>query len=404
MKIVFIHQNFPSQFKRLAPRLAENPENNVIAISATKPDKIFENVPVYVYQIKKNKNNHIHKLLVEQEAKILRGEAVAKVASKLKEKEGFYPDVIYAHPGWGELLFIKEVWPNSKIIAYFEYFYQEQGQDVNFDPEFPIKPDDSYRLRLKNFVNYQALEYVDKGITPTHWQHNTYPKWARNKISVIHEGIDTKKCKPDKTQQVTLPQSGINLDSKQQIITYISRNLEPLRGFHCFMRALPKLLQRYPEAHVLILGDNGSGYGETLSKGKTHKNNLLREMGDLVNPKQVHFLGSVPYDVYINVLQISTVHVYLTYPFIVSWSLLEAMSCSCAIVASKTQPVEEFIKHKKQGLLVDFFNQEQLIKSVSQLLDDDRLRNKLGKNARKHILKHYKFDDCMKHHLQFITQ
>jgi len=393
MNILFVHQNFPGQFKKLAPFLAQDDKNRVVAISNKKQfdDKYIENYP---YSIKTNKNLIPHPLLIEEHSKILRAESVLMVAKKLRQN-GFRPDVIYIHPGWGEGLFLRDIWPDAYMIGYFEYFYQNSNQDFGFDPEFPIMEKQQYLLRLKNNTNYQALAAVDIGISPTNWQRSTYPDWAQEKISCVHDGIDTTICKPDTEQSVKFSKSQLCLTKKDQVVTFVARNLEPLRGFYIFMRALPVLLEKHPKAHFLILGNDNIGYGAKLPAGQSHKKNMLAEVRRRLDPGRIHFLGQVPYSEYLKILQISTVHFYASYPFVVSWSLLEAMSCGCAIVASGCEPVNEFIKDKENGLLFDFFDQRALIKKINKLLEDKKLRKKLAKQARKTIEENYNLNDCL---------
>jgi len=400
MNILFIHQNFPAQFKGLAPVLAENPDNRVVAISHREKLN-FKGIKHYSYYIKNPANFKPHPYLKEEQAKILRAEGVLNTAKKLIEK-GFYPDVIYVHPGWGEGLFLKEIWPNAFIIGYYEYYYRLEGQDLGFNPEFPISDKQKFLLRLKNNPNLQALEAFDAGISPTKWQYSTYPKWAHNKISIIHEGIDTNICIPNREKSVTLGKSKLRLSHDDLVITYVSRYLEPLRGFYQFMRVLPDLLDKYPKLHILIVGNSERGYGAQLPKGETHKKLMLEELGDKLDPSRIHFLGRIPYSAYIQVLQISTVHYYATYPFVASWSLLEAMSCGCAVAASDVDPVKEFIQDNHNGLLFDFFDQKKMIKQISKLLDNKKLRNRLGKQARNTIQKNYNLEQSIQQHLNLL--
>jgi len=398
MNFLFVHQNFPGQFKNLAPELAKNTDNRVIAI-CSKQQAAISNIEYYSYHIKNSYNTH--PLLIEEYSKIIRAEGVLRVAKKLL-KDGFKPDVIYVHPGWGEGLFLREIWPNAYIIGYFEYFYRDKRQDFGFDPEYPTSEHQKYLLRLKNNSNYQSLEYCDSGISPTKWQRSTYPKWAQKQISIIHDGIDTKICQPNANQKILLEKDNLCLSKSEQVVTFVARNLEPLRGFCQFMRALPFLLEKYPKAHFLIVGRDDVGYGAKLLPGNSYKKKMLEEVGEQLEPKRVHFLGHLSYDDYLKVLQVSSVHYYATYPFVISWSLLEAMSCGCAIAAANVDPVNEFIQNKANGLVFDFFDINSIVLVISQLLDDKMLRKKLGKQARKTIKSEYSLQDCIKRHKKFI--
>jgi len=396
MKYLFVHQNFPAQFKQISEYLAANPRNKVVAIRQA-PSVNIDNIGVVAYSLARGSSEDMHPLMSDWEAKILRAEAVVQAAQVIKQ-QGFNPDVIVCHPGWGEALLLKEIWPDAKYVGYFEYYYASSGQDFNFDPEF--KNDDlqmACKLRLKNSVNLHALADMDIGITPTQWQRSTYPEWARDKIDVIHEGIDTQYFSPNASRTLSIPSKGVHLTNDDEIITYAARYLEPLRGFHIFMRALPELLRRRPNAHVVIMGNEKGGYGAPPQGYDTWLEMLLKEVGPQLDPARVHILGRIPKNDYRNVLQLSKVHVYLTYPFLLSWSVLEVMATGPLLVASATAPVQEVIKDGKNGLLFDFFDGEAMVNRVDEALKlSTRKANSLRKAARKTIEEAYNVDICMK--------
>ena len=325
-----------------------------------------------------------HPWTVDFESKVIRGEACLNAALKLKN-QGYSPDVIVAHPGWGESLFLKEVWPEAKLKLYCEFFYHSQGADVGFDPEFSASdPADAGRVTLKNANMLLQFQNADAGLSPTHWQASTFPQHIRDKITVIHDGIDTEVLSPNPSASFLLD-NGKSLTRDDEVITFVNRALEPYRGFHTFMRSLPKLLAARPNANVLIVGKEGVSYGAQPPKGKSWKSIFSEEVLPQLTPEQrerIHFLGTIDYPRFINLLQISRVHVYLTYPFVLSWSLLEAMSVGCTIVASDTQPLHEAIKHDETGRLVNFFDQNALAASVIELLEDENTRVRLGQAAR----------------------
>jgi glycosyltransferase involved in cell wall biosynthesis len=307
--------------------------------------------------------------------------------------QGFEPDAVIAHPGWGESLFVKDVWPATRLGIYCEFNYQERGLDVGFDQEFSLDgPTDPPRLRLKNLNNVMHFSLADAAVSPTHFQADTFPMPFRKSIQVLHDGIDTERISPNDQAELALPNGGI-LKAGQEIITFANRNLEPYRGYHVFMRALPDLLKKRPKAHVVIVGGDGVSYGRRPSQqGQSWKNLLIEEVRPLMKDSdwaRVHFLPLLPRDEFLKVLQVSRVHVYLTYPFVASWSLLEAMSAGCAIVASGTEPVKEFIRSSQNGLLFPFFEKDHLVASVCKLLDDEKLRLRLGRAARRRVMAEY---------------
>jgi glycosyltransferase involved in cell wall biosynthesis len=329
------------------------------------------------------------------ETKTIRAQACFSEALELR-KRGVNPDIIIAHPGWGESLFLKEVWPKARMGIYCEFYYRASGVDIGFDSEFsPSRPDDPCRIRIKNLNNLLHFQTADAGISPTHWQAETFPVEFRDKITVVHDGIDTDAIRPNPAAKLSIATSDgqrIDLSRDDEVITFVNRNLEPYRGYHVFMRSLPSLLSRRPNARVLLVGGDGVSYGARPPDGRTWKDLLIEEVRPRLSDDQwarVHFLGQIPYSQFVPLLQLSTVHVYLTYPFVLSWSLLEAMSAGCAIVASDTAPLREVIHHGKTGCLVDFFDQDGLVETIDALMNDPDRRHLLGMAARSFAREQY---------------
>jgi len=395
MKILFVHQNFPGQFKFLAPALAAQ-GHEVVAMTMQKvTQETWNGVRLVPYAPSRGSTAGVHPWVSDFETKVIRGDACFRAAMQMREK-GYTPDVIVAHPGWGETLFLKEVWPSAKLGIYCEFFYHAKGADVGFDPEFPATdPAEVCRIKLKNLNNMLHFEIADSAISPTHWQASTFPLPFRERISVIHDGIDTQTLSPNANAvfEATSDQGvSLRLTQSDQVITFVNRNLEPYRGYHVFMRALPQLLAKNPDATVLIVGGDGVSYGAKPSAGGTWKEIFKSEVAAKIAQRdwqRVHFLGNVPYANFIAMLQVSSVHVYLTYPFVLSWSLLESMSIGCTVSASDTSPVREAIAHDKTGVLVDFFDVAGLADSITRLLADSKERARLGANARAFAQGHY---------------
>ena len=405
MNILFIHQNFPGQFKFLAPALAQQ-GHTVVAMTMQKTEaKEWQGVKLVPYNASRGTTPKVHPWISDFETKTIRAEACFRAALQMKD-DGFSPDVIVSHHGWGESLFLKDVWPNAKLAIYCEFYYHPHGADVGFDPEFPVKDEgDVCRLRLKNLNNLLHFEVADAGISPTHWQASTFPEPFRSNITVVHDGIDTEAVAPNAHVSLTLNGS-LTLTKQDEVITFVNRNLEPYRGYHIFMRALPEILKRRPNARVLIVGGDDVSYGARPEGGRKWKDIFASEVRPLISDAdwaRVHFLGHVPYEHFIPLLQLSTAHVYLTYPFVLSWSLLEAMSAGCAIVASDTQPLREAIKHDDTGRLVDFFDVPGLANEVCALLDDPAARVRLGANARAFAQANYDLKTvCLPRQLQWV--
>jgi glycosyltransferase involved in cell wall biosynthesis len=406
LNILFIHQNFPGQFKHLAPALAAAPGNRVVALTLReKLPQEWLGVTIHRYKPGRSTSSDIHPWVQDFETKTIRAEACFRAAMVLAE-EGFTPDIIIAHPGWGESLFIKEVWPDARLGIYCEFFYHTRGATLDFDPEFPdVDPATPCRLRLKNANNILHFDIADGAISPTQWQASTFPQPFRDKITVIHDGIGTNRLVPADDVWLKAGDS-LRLTRDDEVITFVNRNLEPLRGYHVFMRALPELLERRPKARVFIVGGDEVSYGAKNPDGKSWKLKYLEEVQGQILPQdraRIHFVGKLPYLDLIRLLQLSTVHVYLTYPFVLSWSLLEAMSIGCAIVASDTRPLQEAIIHDETGRLVDFFDRKALVEQVISLLDSPEERQRLGRNARQFAIEHYDLETiCLPRQLEWV--
>tara|TARA_B100000945_G_scaffold82814_1_gene63900 strand:- start:2642 stop:3871 length:1230 start_codon:yes stop_codon:yes gene_type:complete len=404
MKILFIHQNFPGQFKFLAPALIKK-GHTVSALCLDQNKKQFsKGINVIYYQINKGSTKDIHPYVSDFEAKVIRGEACYLKAIEIK-KNGFSPDLIISHHGWGESMFLHHVWPKAKIGLYCEFFYKVSDADVGFDLEFEPKiSSDHNRIQLKNINNYVHFENADKAISPTFWQASTFPSFFRKNITVIHDGIDTNNLRPNNEASLIINKT-MHIKFSDEIITFVNRNLEPYRGYHIFMRSLPKILKERPNAKILIVGGDDVSYGKNAPRGNTWKNIFFEEIKSKLSDserKRIFFLGYISYEHYVLLLQISSVHIYLTYPFVLSWSLLEAMSIGCAIIASDTKPLHEVITDKENGILFDFFDYKKLSTLTIRLLEDSSLRKKIGKNARQFAIKNYDINLCLKKQIDWV--
>ena len=391
--IIFIHQNFPAQFKHLAPLLAKNNNYNVHSISLI--DESSEGVIHHKYSLEQTTSETVHPLAQEFEAKIIRASSLSKLAYIMKS-EGIMADLIIGHPGWGETLFIKNVWPDSKLLSYMEFFYYSKNSDVDFDSEFPN--DESFlsnKLTARNAPILSDLYNADKIITPTNFQASHAPEYFKKKLVVLHEGIATNRLQRNDNLRIQINEHV--LTSNDKIVLFVARNLEPYRGYHSFIRSIPDVLKKHPDSYISIVGGHDVSYGKKPPKGESFKEIFQNEVRESISDKKLRdlfdkrvlFLGYLEYESLVKMIQISTLHVYLTYPFVLSWSFLESMSCESIIIASDTEPVREVINDKKNGLLVDFFNYEEISKNIINILDDREKFKHLGKNARDFIIKNY---------------
>jgi glycosyltransferase involved in cell wall biosynthesis len=388
---LFIHQNFPAQFVHAARYLAA--ADDTVCFITQRREGTLPGVRKLVYAPRRQQAP-ANPLVRDFAGAVENGLAVFRVCEALK-REGFQPDLVVGHNGWGEILYVKQCWPTTPLLGYFEFFHRTIDSDLDFDPEFPPSLADTLRIRTRNTIDLLGLETVDRGQTPTEWQRRVYPRHYHRLISVRHEGIDTIAVCPNPSARLWL-RGGPSLSRADQVITYCARNLEPYRGFHVFMRALPELLARHPDARVLIVGGNDVSYGRLPEGAANWREKLLTELGDQLDLSRVHFLGRLPYAQYLTVLRISSVHVYLTYPFVLSWSLLEAMAAGCAVVASRTPPVEEVIEDGRNGYLVDFFDRTGLVERIGSVLTGQQEKEPIRDAARETVIDRYDLEtNCL---------
>ena len=406
MIILFVHQNFPGQFRHLATALADDPGHGVVALGDAARLQgraaLHPRLRTLGYPSEGAKAGPgTHHYVREFEAAVRRGQAVVRAAMQVRQ-QGFVPDVVVAHPAWGEALFLRDIFPAARHVCYCEFYYHGEGADVGFDPEFPASLDSRLRARVRNATQLLALAAADAGIAPTEWQQTRYPTEFQPKIQLLHEGIDTGTVRPD--PQAVLRLGGRTLTAADEVVTYVARNLEPYRGIHVLLRALPALLAARPRAEVVIVGGDEVSYGQQLPAGETYRARYSREVGDRVDWSRVHFLGRIPYADFLTVLQVSSVHVYLTYPFVLSWSLLEAMAAGCLVVASATPPVREVLRHGGNGLLVDFFDHAALAEVVGQVLAKPSDQAGLRAAARETIVDRFDLRTrCLPAQVRFLT-
>ena len=378
MRYLFVHQNFPGQFLHLVRHLLAQERHDVVFIGEPNANSI-PGVRRISYPPPPRPSAPTHPDAQDFAHAMARAEAVARAAAELK-RLGFTPDIIIGHHGWGELLNLHDVWPGAPLLGYHEYFYALEGQDVGFDPEFRLGPEVLAGIRAKNAVNLLALINPGTGHTPTRFQLQTYPAWAHSKIELLPEGVHLDVCRPRQgDREMTV--GGVRIAARDRLVTFVARDLEPYRGFHIMMRALPALLRARPDARVVLAGGDGVSYGASLAHG-TWREHLLRELGSRIDASRVHFPGRLDYASYVRLLQRSDAHIYLTYPFVASWSLREALACGCALVASDTAPVREFVTDRQTGRLTPFLDPAALAALVAEVLEGGRAVTQMRVRAR----------------------
>ncbi|QPO11971.1 glycosyltransferase [Thalassospira sp. A40-3] len=319
------------------------------------------------------------------------GLKAARTLESLVREEGA-PDIVYGHIGWGSMMFARDVLPKTPLIGYCEHYYHATGRDVGFDPDDEITLAKRAQLRVRNAAQLTTLDQLDAAISPTKWQKSAFPAAYHHKIGVCHDGIDTHRCQPNPNASLTLPDGRV-LTTRDQVITYVARDLEPYRGFPTFMRAAAKLAQQNPDAQFVIAGGDGVSYGQARKDGRTWRDVMMAETQ--IDPSRIHFLGQIPHDQLIRMYQISSLHVYLTYPFVLSWSVLEAMACGAPVIASDTGPCHDMIRDRQNGLLTDFWDSDALAMKMSFCLAHRDDLTPLRERARKTILNHFDLRRCL---------
>ncbi|NRB19343.1 MAG: glycosyltransferase [Rhodobacteraceae bacterium] len=404
MKILFVHQNMPGQYRELIQWLAASGDHELVFLTQRRDEPAIKGVRTEIYSPHHRPAKEAYGLSKTWEEASGTGFGAAMAAQALERDAGFKPDIVLGHTGWGELLFFKEIWPDVPLLGFFEYFYRAKGGPVGFDPEEVVSEHTSFLMAARNTVPYANIQTVDLGHVPTQWQKHTFPDSFHSKFYTCHDGIRTDLLKPNPEVSLGLGRLNQPLSRDDEVFTYMARNLERTRGFHVFMRALPKILAARPNARVLIIGGNATSYGRKSGHQGGLRGEMEAEVGADLDWDRVHFLGQVPYEKFCQVVQLSRCHIYLTMPFVLSWSLLEAMSMQATVVASDVAPVREAITHGKTGLLVDFFDPQALADQVIEVLAQPQKYAHLGVAARAHVVAQYDFlSHCLPQHISRIN-
>lgn len=387
MKILFLHDNFPAQFGPIGEYLAGNGWQ--VAFGTQRQGAASDRMTVFNYKPHRDITKGVHPYAASFEKSAINGQAAARACLQLKAK-GFTPDVMMAHSGWGNGMYLKDVWPSARYIGYFEWYYQPIGPDVAFlKGEEKQSEDQILRTRGRNAAILTDLSASDFGIVPTEYQKSQFPPLLQNCLKVLHDGVDVDTYAPAPGARLALP--GLDLSGAREIVTYVARGMEPYRGFPEFMASVAEVQKRRPDAHVVVVGEDRVAYGRKLPEGDSWKKRMLAQHA--FDEKRLHFTGHIPRDQYLQVLQASSVHVYLTAPFVLSWSMMEAMSAGCLLVASDTDPVKELIEDGKNGLLVDFYNVQQIARTIVRALESPEKYAPIRAAARRAIVEKYAIRD-----------
>ncbi|MGZ8409901.1 MAG: glycosyltransferase [Hyphomicrobium sp.] len=380
MRILFVHKFFPGQFAHLAAALAADPAHDVVFIS-TAASATLPGVRQRAITASRKASPRTHHYLQSLEDAVLLGQAAYRECQSLI-REGFWPDVIYAHAGFGPGLYIDDAFPHVPLLGYFEWYYRSKGADADFLAPRGVTEDERLRIRMRNAALLIELTQCACGVCPTAFQRSQFPAEFQRKLVTMHDGVDIDYFTPaDRNRRrPSLPIPGLPEDAV--IVTYTARGLEPYRGFPQFLQAIAIVQQRQPEVHAIIVGSDRVYYGPPAPGGRTYKALMLERLPQL-DHQRLHFIDFLSLEAYRSVLQASAVHVYLTVPFVLSWSLIEAMATGCTIVASDTAPVREVIAPDVTGLLADFRDPCAIAECMLQALTNPDLACRVGAAARR---------------------
>jgi len=433
MKLLLLHPNFPAQFRHLAAQLGADPAHQVVYLTSRQQGQI-PGVQKVRYTLSRQVSPSTHRYVQPLDGAVSVGQAAWRAARTLKQ-QGFEPDVVYTHVGWGPGLFMPDLFPAARYVGFFEWYYHAHGTDADFDPATPLNADDEARIRVKNALTLLELAQCHAGVVPTPWQRQQFPPEFQPKLRVCHDGIDTDLCQPCPGRKLvlppppvapnlpsgqgfgavsgktapgpspalpppTLPPQGLDLSEAREIVTYVARGMEPYRGFPQFMAAVAQLQQERPQCQVVVVGEDRVAYGMPLADGRTYRQQALAELP--LDLTRLHFTGRLPHPQLRQVYQASAVHVYLTVPFVLSWSMLEAMACGCVVLGSRTPPVEEVIEDGVNGFLVEFGDRGGLVARLHDLLDRQADLGPIRQRARETVVERYSLGRLLPQQIEFL--
>ncbi|MGV6820816.1 MAG: glycosyltransferase [Parvularcula sp.] len=389
VRILFLHNNFPAQFGTLGQYLSRCGWD-VTFLTQRKGAKA-DGIDAVVYRDREQKDEHSvgHPFLKATGKAVVTGTSALEVGLHLKHKKGYTPDIIVAHSGWGPGMYMKDVWPDAAYAGYFEWYYKGNADDIVFMNEEPRPAMDHARERMRNAPIWADLVACDVGLCPTAYQASQFPDLFQPKLRVMHDGIDTAFYAPEDPGTVTFGED--TFSAEDEIVTYVARGMEPYRGFPEFMEALATVQKNRPNLRAIIVGEDRAAYGRKLKSGKTYKEDALERLD--LDMSRITFTGLLSRSEYRDVLRLSSVHIYFTVPFVLSWSMMEAMSTGCLILASDTAPVREVMTHGENGLLTDFKDPDRVATDLEDTLSTRKDHAEKRAAARQTIVDGYSARD-----------
>ncbi len=399
MKILFVHNNFPGQYRRIIKYITDRPKLGVQINVATleRNKQQYPAANIFKFKPHRGPRQDTHPALISTENAVLQGQALYGAMINAKKK-GFNPDIILSHSGWGSYMFLRDAFPDAKMLTYYEWYYHSLYSDGVFLSGEAPDANSRMRTRLKNTAILQDMAAMDHGQCPTQFQYSKLPEAFRSKISVLHDGVDVDYFKPN--PKAKLPVGDKVFTEDDEVISYVARGMEEYRGFPQFIRTVEILQKKRPNLHVVILGNDRVAYGAKRKDGKTWKEAMLEECD--LDLSRIHFMGLQPLNVLRALFQVTRAHVYLTAPFVLSWSMLEAMSTGTLVVASDTDPVKELISDGENGVLVPFFEPDKIADKVCHIIDNKAEYENLRQNARQTIKQSYSVKDLLPKYWQLI--
>ena len=402
LRALFLHPNMPGQYRNLVQEIAARPDSQVVFLTKATPAGTPKGMTTVVYTVPEREDRGIHAYVRPMQDAAYESQAVWRACQALKAK-GFEPNIIVGHLGWGQGMYLQDVFPGVPILSFFEFYYGADRGASNYLPGEELSDNDAAKLRTRNAPHLMNLTYSDYGVCPTYFQQIQHPREFWSKTCLLHDGVDTDRASPNASKaSLTLEsQHGpLTLRPQDEIITYIARNLEPYRGFPTFARAVAPLLKRRPNAQIICIGGDEVSYGRKIPEGTSYRDIMGLEV-DITDPR-LHFVGRVPYAKLIRLFQITSAHIYLTVPFVLSWSTLEAMACGAPLIASDTAPVREVIADGQNGYLTDFFDHNVLAERVADVVARGADNAEVRRNARRDIVSRYALHNVLPLHVGLI--
>ena len=396
MDIVFIHGNYPAQFRHLAQVLGNSNEHRVYFLTSRDGEDMqkIRGVEIRKMSMHRMPGSSTHHYLRATEEAILKGQTALRSLHELLE-EGVRPRLVISHAGMGLGLFVKDLLPQAVHIGLFEWFFNPETARWLL-PTFEI--DDQLRTRMRNLTILDELNSCDVGVVPTKWQKKQFPKEFHKKLRVIFDGIDTNFFSPDPgIDERTMILEGEKLSKPLRfepgdlVLSYATRGMETLRGFPEFLRAAAQSLSEIPELQVVVAGRDVRAYSyDAPSHSGSWKERILEELGDFKGKNRIHFTGLMPYVNYKQLLQRSNLHCYFTRPYVTSWSLFEAAACGARLCVNKSAPTEGIVVDQETVTWIDLDNQEAMNKTISS-----QLQNK-GLPKRSTLKMDFALSNCLK--------